>query len=279
MVFRRDEATQARFKEAFMEPILHRRLGILPTLPYHFLPVPQSHYRAPKSSRRRLKGRIRSLSGLSRSLQTPTRVRTTSLFKIKRFTSVSPAIMARQLICLSPRLIGNGPRSTLQQPSLDTSSPPRSTRPSIIDHRHLDNSTPYSIRKQQTVDLDAIAAPPLLAPPSPSASAENRAVRLRRRSMANNYALVSGTRSLTKSLSPLFLPPSPCLSRPQFDSTRETDMRRDVQEIFKSTPHHKQVMMFSATLSKEIRPTCKKFMQSVRLVFTFLRSFLPRLSC
>lgn len=42
-------------------------------------------------------------------------------------------------------------------------------------------------------------------------------------------------------------------------------MRRDVQEIFKSTPHHKQVMMFSATLSKEIRPTCKKFMQSVRL--------------
>lgn len=40
-------------------------------------------------------------------------------------------------------------------------------------------------------------------------------------------------------------------------------MRRDVQEIFKSTPHHKQVMMFSATLSKEIRPVCKKFMQTV----------------
>uniref|UniRef100_N1R4B3 RNA helicase n=1 Tax=Aegilops tauschii TaxID=37682 RepID=N1R4B3_AEGTA len=32
------------------------------------------------------------------------------------------------------------------------------------------------------------------------------------------------------------------------------DMRRDVQEIFKMTPHEKQVMMFSATLSKEIRP-------------------------
>ncbi|WVZ23949.1 hypothetical protein V8G54_002493 [Vigna mungo] len=32
------------------------------------------------------------------------------------------------------------------------------------------------------------------------------------------------------------------------------DMRRDVQEIFKLTPHDKQVMMFSATLSKEIRP-------------------------
>ncbi|CAA2942159.1 DEAD-box ATP-dependent RNA helicase 56 isoform X2 [Olea europaea subsp. europaea] len=39
------------------------------------------------------------------------------------------------------------------------------------------------------------------------------------------------------------------------------DMRRDVQEIFKMTPHDKQVMMFSATLSKEIRPVCKKFMQ------------------
>ncbi|KAL9231481.1 hypothetical protein vseg_006706 [Gypsophila vaccaria] len=39
------------------------------------------------------------------------------------------------------------------------------------------------------------------------------------------------------------------------------DMRRDVQEIFKMTPHDKQVMMFSATLSKAIRPVCKKFMQ------------------
>ena len=41
------------------------------------------------------------------------------------------------------------------------------------------------------------------------------------------------------------------------------DMRRDVQEIFRATPHEKQVMMFSATLSKEIRPVCKKFMQDV----------------
>jgi hypothetical protein len=41
------------------------------------------------------------------------------------------------------------------------------------------------------------------------------------------------------------------------------DMRRDVQEIFRATPHHKQVMMFSATLAKEIRITCKKFMQNV----------------
>uniref|UniRef100_A0A1B6GGM0 RNA helicase n=1 Tax=Cuerna arida TaxID=1464854 RepID=A0A1B6GGM0_9HEMI len=41
------------------------------------------------------------------------------------------------------------------------------------------------------------------------------------------------------------------------------DMRKDVQEIFRDTPHNKQVMMFSATLSKEIRPVCKKFMQDV----------------
>lgn len=42
-----------------------------------------------------------------------------------------------------------------------------------------------------------------------------------------------------------------------------SDMRRDVQEIYRNTPHGKQVMMFSATLSKEIRPVCKKFMQDV----------------
>lgn len=41
------------------------------------------------------------------------------------------------------------------------------------------------------------------------------------------------------------------------------DMRRDVQDIFRMTPHEKQVMMFSATLSKEIRPVCRKFMQDV----------------
>ena len=40
-------------------------------------------------------------------------------------------------------------------------------------------------------------------------------------------------------------------------------MRRDVQEIFRATPHHKQVMMFSATLAKDIRITCKKFMANV----------------
>ncbi|KAG8853855.1 Suppressor of the cold-sensitive snRNP biogenesis mutant brr1-1, partial [Serendipita sp. 411] len=42
----------------------------------------------------------------------------------------------------------------------------------------------------------------------------------------------------------------------------QLDMRRDVQEIFRVTPHNKQVMMFSATLAKEIRVTCKKFMNN-----------------
>ena len=41
------------------------------------------------------------------------------------------------------------------------------------------------------------------------------------------------------------------------------DMRKDVQAIFKQTPHEKQVMMFSATLAKEIRPVCRKFTQHV----------------
>lgn len=55
-------------------------------------------------------------------------------------------------------------------------------------------------------------------------------------------------------------------------------MRRDVQEIFRNTPHEKQVMMFSATLSKDIRPVCKKFMQDVitgALLFTLLLHFAP----
>ena len=52
-------------------------------------------------------------------------------------------------------------------------------------------------------------------------------------------------------------------------------MRRDVQEIFRATPRTKQVMMFSATLSKEVRPTCKKFMHTVRCAT--LCAFLSRL--
>lgn len=45
-------------------------------------------------------------------------------------------------------------------------------------------------------------------------------------------------------------------------SNKGSDMRNDVQTIFRATPAHKQVMMFSATLAKEVRLTCKKFMQN-----------------
>jgi len=39
------------------------------------------------------------------------------------------------------------------------------------------------------------------------------------------------------------------------------DMRKDIQQIFMETPKKKQVMMFSATMTAEIRALCKKFMQ------------------
>eukprot|EP01066_Platyproteum_vivax_P014687 Platyproteum_vivax@DN6569_c0_g1_i1.p1 len=45
------------------------------------------------------------------------------------------------------------------------------------------------------------------------------------------------------------------------------DMRTDVQNIFFKTPKDKQVMMFSATMSSEIRTVCKKFMKNPLEVF------------
>lgn len=46
------------------------------------------------------------------------------------------------------------------------------------------------------------------------------------------------------------------------DKMLETlDMRKTVQQIFFKTPHEKQVMMFSATMPKEIKAVCLKFMQ------------------
>jgi len=38
------------------------------------------------------------------------------------------------------------------------------------------------------------------------------------------------------------------------------DMRGDIQKIFMQTPKKKQVMMFSATMDKDVREVCKKFM-------------------
>lgn len=47
----------------------------------------------------------------------------------------------------------------------------------------------------------------------------------------------------------------------------ETDMRGDVQTIFKATPHQKQVMMYSATLKPEVKLICKKFMKNPFEIF------------
>merc|ERR1712072_1364637 len=40
------------------------------------------------------------------------------------------------------------------------------------------------------------------------------------------------------------------------------DMRKDIQQIFIETPKKKQVMMFSATMTPDVRSLCKKFMQN-----------------
>lgn len=45
------------------------------------------------------------------------------------------------------------------------------------------------------------------------------------------------------------------------------DMRSDVQHIFRMTPHEKQVMMFSATMNKEIRNVFRKFAQNQVEIF------------
>jgi len=47
----------------------------------------------------------------------------------------------------------------------------------------------------------------------------------------------------------------------------ELKMRKDIQEIFKFTPHIKQVMMFSATLSDDVRAVCKRFMHNPREIY------------
>jgi len=47
----------------------------------------------------------------------------------------------------------------------------------------------------------------------------------------------------------------------------KADMRGDIQKIFIQTPKKKQVMMFSATLSGEIRGVCKKFMNEPHEIF------------
>jgi len=45
------------------------------------------------------------------------------------------------------------------------------------------------------------------------------------------------------------------------------NMRRQVQEIFKKTPHEKQVMMFSATISDSARIICRKLSRKAEEIF------------
>jgi len=45
------------------------------------------------------------------------------------------------------------------------------------------------------------------------------------------------------------------------------DMRKDVQQIFMATPRKKQVMMFTATMTQDMRATCKKYMNEPHEIF------------
>jgi len=47
----------------------------------------------------------------------------------------------------------------------------------------------------------------------------------------------------------------------------QMDMRRQVQDIFKKTPHSKQVMMFSATISDASKVVCRKFTKNAQEIF------------
>merc|ERR1711972_915635 len=44
-------------------------------------------------------------------------------------------------------------------------------------------------------------------------------------------------------------------------------MRKQVQDIFKQTPHTKQVMMFSATISDSSKAVCRKFTKNAQEIF------------
>jgi ATP-dependent RNA helicase UAP56/SUB2 len=44
-------------------------------------------------------------------------------------------------------------------------------------------------------------------------------------------------------------------------------MRSDVQQIFKATPPKKQVMMFSATMTDDVKNICRKFMRNPFEIF------------
>ena len=84
---------------------------------------------------------------------------------------------------------------------------------------------------------------------------EDREGKMRERELDDSHVIIA----LSPFLSfPLIHPPH--TKKQVLDNV---EMRSDVQEVFKLTPHDKQVMMFSATLDKEVRPICKKFMTDV----------------
>lgn len=47
----------------------------------------------------------------------------------------------------------------------------------------------------------------------------------------------------------------------------QIDMRKQVQDIFKRTPHSKQVMMFSATIGDASKAVCRKFTKNAQEIF------------
>jgi len=47
----------------------------------------------------------------------------------------------------------------------------------------------------------------------------------------------------------------------------QIDMRKQVQDIFKRTPHSKQVMMFSATIGEQSKGVCRKFTKNAQEIF------------
>jgi len=44
-------------------------------------------------------------------------------------------------------------------------------------------------------------------------------------------------------------------------------MKKDITDIFVKTPRDKQVMMFSATFSKDVQKIAHKFMQNVNTIY------------
>lgn len=87
---------------------------------------------------------------------------------------------------------------------------------------------------------------------------------------ANNYSIVIGTPGRVLHLAEeksLKLDNIKHFILDECDEMLDSTMRADVQKIFRLTPHHKQVMMFSATLSDDVRGIAKRFMHNPREIY------------